>query len=137
MKWKTLHGKVKEIPTACYRVDWDGEHGSRFSKSVLEFLRPYWQNHVVLAEYPVAGGNMRFDFVNITRRIVIETDGIQHDQYNAHFHRGSEHVYKDQIKRDLKKDDIARLNGFTMVRIKPSDLPLTKEWLEKTFDITL
>lgn len=137
MKWITLRGRVVDVPTAKYRVDWDGDQGSRFSKAVLDWIKPYWEKDAVLAEWPVPGGNrMRFDFVNINKRLIVETDGKQHDQYSDHFH-GSQSAYRAQMGRDLKKDEVALLNQFTMIRIKPEDLPLTKEWLEKTFDITL
>lgn len=137
MKWKTLTGKIKNVPTASYRVDWDGDQGSRFSEEVLDFLFPFWKTHAVLAEYPVAGSKMRFDFVNLTRKIIIETDGFQHDRFSEHFHRGSRAVYSAHQKRDLDKDKIAEINGFQMIRIKPSDLPLTKELFLKAFNVTL
>jgi hypothetical protein len=137
MKWFTLKGRATNIPTAKYRVDWDGKQGSQFAAEVLAWLRPYWKGHEMLAEFPVAGTKSRFDYVNLTRHIIVEADGVQHNEFNPHFHRDSRAVYGAQIERDFEKDDIARLNGFTMVRIKPSDLPLTKAWLEKTFDITL
>ena len=137
MKWKTLKGRVKEIPTGSYRVDWDGEQGSQFSADILDWLFPYWKADTVLAEFPVAGTKSRFDYVNLSRHVILECDGAQHSSFNKHWHKGSRANYLSQIKRDLEKDEIARLNGFKMVRINPEDLPLTKEWFLKTYDITL
>lgn len=137
MKWKTLSGHIKDIPMHKYLVDWDADQGSEFSASVLEFLEPYWKHDIVCAEIPVAGTRMRYDFVNVSKKLICETDGAQHDKFMAgHFHRTRED-YKAQIKRDMLKDTLAQKNGFKMMRIKPTDLPLTKEWFFKTFEVTL
>lgn len=148
MKQRTATGRVKDIPTAPYLVDWDDDQGSEFSANVLEFLRPYWRRDVVLAEWPVAGTRLRYDYVNLTRRIVIETDGIQHDVFNPHFHGmvstgdpsdplARSPKYLKQIMNDQLKDKVAQLNDFLMIRIKPKDLPLTKEWFKSAWDLTL
>lgn len=139
MKQLTLKGRTKDIPTASYVVDWKGKQGSKFSKEVLDFLYPYWKYDIVLAEWPVAGTKMRYDFVNLTRSIIVETDGKQHDAPSKFFHGdfGMRTNYAAQLERDMDKDAIAEKNGFTMVRIKPHDLPLSKEFFKKNFDIDL
>lgn len=136
MKWVTLTGRLKEVPTAGYAVDWDGEQGSQFSADVLDWIYPYWKGDPVLAEYPVAGTRMRFDYVNVRRKIILEVDGRQHDAFVKHMHKNRD-AYGAQFKRDIDKDAIARLNGFKMVRVKPGDLPLSREWFKATFDIDL
>lgn len=137
MKQKTITGRVKEMPTAPYIVDWDGEQGSQFSADILDFLYPYWKHDVVLAEWGVPGTRMRYDYVNLSRRVICECDGLQHDQFSEHWHKGSRTNYLAQIKRDLLKEKVAEINGFKLIRIKPSDLPLTKEFFKRQFDIEL
>lgn len=148
MKQKTVTGRIKEVSTAPYKVDWDGEQGSDFSAEILDFLEPYWRHDVVLAEWPVAGTKLRYDYVNLTRRIIVECDGVQHNAFNAHFHgltsTGNSRdplarspKYLKQIKNDQLKDKIAHLNDFLMIRILPKDLPLTKEWFKSAWDLTL
>lgn len=139
MKFKALSGRLVDIRNIHrYRVDWDGDQGSKFSEDVLDFLEPYWKHDIVFAELPVAGKpRMRYDFVNLSKKVIVESDGAQHDAYNAHMHGGSQERYKDQIKRDLFKDRMAEINGFTMVRVKPHDLPLTKDWFLQTWGVTL
>ncbi len=137
MIFKTLTGKPKNINVTRYRVDFDGDQGSKFSEDVLDFLYPYWKHDVVLCELPVAGTRLRYDYVNVSKRIVCETDGFQHDNFSEHFHRGSRNAFLKQIKHDLEKDRAAEINGFKMIRIKPSDLPLTKEFFKRQFDIDL
>jgi len=137
MKWKTATGKIKDIPMHKYLVDWDADQGSVFSADVLAFLEKYWKYDIVCAEVPVAGTRMKYDFVNVTKMLICETDGAQHDKFiEGHFHRTRED-YKAQIKRDVQKDSLAQKNGFKMIRIKPTDLPLTKEWFKTTYDVDL
>lgn len=137
MKWKTSTGKYKNINMPDYLVDWDAKQDSQFSREVLLFLRPYWKHDIVCAQVPVAGTRMSYDYVNVSKRIIVEADGAQHDKLILGFFHRTAEDYKAQFKRDILKDDLAQLNNFKMVRIKPSDLPLTKEWFKKTYDITL
>lgn len=138
MTFKTPTGRLKDIPHInSYRVDWDADQGSDFSTDVLSFLEPYWKHDIVFAELPVAGTRMRYDFVNLTKKVVVETDGEQHDDPAAFHNRGSKAIWLAQIKRDELKNRGAAMNGFKMVRIKPDDLPLTKKWFLDTYDIAL
>lgn len=138
MKFIKKSGKLEDIPLHKYRVDWEGDQGSKFSEEVLDFLYPYWKNDAVYAEVPVAGANKRrFDFMNISKKIIIETDGKQHDQFSKHFHGGSTLKYLAQIKRDIEKDEVAARNGFLMIRVKPHDLPLTKAFFKDNYNIML
>lgn len=142
MKWKTASGKLKDIKGVHqYLVDWTAKQGSEFSAEVLELLMPYWKGNIVFAELPVAGTRMRYDFVNLSRKIIVETDGEQHDAYNKHMHKGNPFNYRDQIVRDSEKNHLAEINGFKMVRIKPGDLPKLrvsiKAWFKAYHDISL
>ncbi len=138
MKFVTPTGRLKDIPVSQYRVDWMADQGSQFSSEVLDFFEPYWRHDFVVAELPVAGRDqMRYDFVNLTKHVILETDGIAHYDPKSHFHGGSKAKWLAQIKRDELKNQMARRNGLTMIRIQPDNLPLTKEWVEETFGITL
>lgn len=121
-----------------YLIDWDGKQDSDQSTRLANFLRPYWKHDIVCVQVPVAGTRMSYDYVNCSKKIIVEFDGAQHDRLIlGHFHRTPED-YRAQIKRDVLKDDLAIKNGFTMIRIKPDDLDkLSKEWFEKEFGISL
>lgn len=137
MRFKTPTGSFKEIGLHHYRVDWDAPQGSQFSREVLMFLKPFWRHDVVVSELPVAGTLLRYDYVNISKRVVVETDGISHYDPQSHFHQGSSAKWLAQIKRDVLKDQCAERNGFKMVRIMPSDMPLSTTFLKRQFDIDL
>jgi len=137
MKWKTASGKFKNIPMDKYLVDWNGKQDSLFSRDVLAFLKPFWKHDIVCAQVPVAGTRMSYDYVNVSKRVIVEADGQQHDNLMLGFFHKTSEDYKAQIKRDIEKDELAEKNGFKMVRVKPSDLPLNKEWFLKNYDINL
>lgn len=138
MKWKTISGKLKDVNMGNHLIDWDDDQDSKFSKEVADFLHPYWKYDVVCVQVPVAGREkMTYDYVNVSKKIIMEVDGSQHQSFNKHFHGDCRAKYRAQIDRDLLKDKLAEKNGFTMIRIRPEDLPLTKEWVEETWEITL
>lgn len=137
MTFKTLTGRLKSIPVKPYLVCWDCDQGSKFAAEILDFLYRYWRHDVVVAELPVAGTKMSYDYVNLSKKIVVECDGQQHDSYvPGHFHN-TRADYLAQIKRDLAKDKAAELNDFKMVRIKPRDLPLTLTWFKEFYNLDL
>lgn len=142
MRWLSPTGRPKDIKGIhTYKVDWDGEQGSEYSAEILDLLYPYWRHDLVFAELPVAGTRLKYDYVNLSKKIVCECDGKQHDNFSPFHHGDSRAKYKKQIKNDLLKDLAAETNGFTMVRVKPRHLPDLrvdiKAWFLKHYDITL
>ncbi len=137
MKWKKPSGKLKDINMAQYKIDWDDDQDSQFSSEVADFFYPYWKHDVVCVQVPVAGTKMTYDYVNINKKIIVEVDGIQHFSPKSHFHQGSPAKWLAQIKRDDDKNKLAEKNGFTMIRIRPDNLPLTKKWVEDTWNVVL
>lgn len=138
MKWKTATGRLKDVNMTQYLIDWDGDQDSEQSSELADFLYPYWKHDIVCVQVPCVGTRMSYDYVNATKRIIIEYDGAQHDKLVlGHFHR-TRSDYVAQIKRDLLKNQLAEKNGFKMVRIKPDDLSkLSREWFKETWEITL
>lgn len=121
-----------------YLIDWDHTYGSKTQRFVQDFMRPFWQHDVVLAEALVPGPQrLRLDLYNVSRSIIIEVSPTRtHSAFNPFFHR-SLAGYRASIKRDLAKQDFARLNGLTLVEVSDADLPLTKTWFKKQYGITL
>ena len=120
-----------------YRVKWDASCRSNFQKIVIQFFKPYCSHHQVFEELPVPGTNLRIDLIDLNSRVVIESNGTQHDKYNKFFHRGSVDNFLDQIQRDEKKRSWAEHNNFQFVEIYESDLPLTAEFMKEKFGIIL
>lgn len=104
-----------------YFVDWDKKTRSKFQDDVKQFLRPFWKNDVVLEEMRMIGTLCTFDLVNMTKRIVVEVQGAQHNAFNPHFHRGNRMNFTAQIKRDLDKHAFCELNNLQLIEIYPKD----------------
>lgn len=136
MKFKTLSGKVRDFPIHKWRIDWEGDSLSNFQADCKDFFYDYWKDDVVCEEFRIVSSRMSIDFVNITRRIAVEVQGSQHSQYNS-FMSGSRSGYLGQIKRDLSKRRWCDMNDFFLIEIFPENMPLTKKWLEETWDIVL
>lgn len=137
MKFKTLTGKLKDIPVHKHLIDWSGDSLSHFQEDVKDFMYPYWKHDVVCEELPVAGTKMRLDIINLTRRIIIEVNGIAHLDPQSHFHNGSRINWLNQVKRDMAKHRWAEINGYKLVEIEPEDMPLTKSFFKERYDIDL
>lgn len=137
MIFKTLRGASKDIKIRHYLIDWGGDSLSHFQEEVKAFLYPYWRRDVVCEELPVAGTKMRFDMINISRKVIVEVNGVAHLDPDSHFHQGSRARWLSQIKRDHAKTEWAEMNGYQMAEIEPDDLPLTKDFFKRQFDIDL
>jgi very-short-patch-repair endonuclease len=129
--------KAVEVSVNKYLVDWDAECRSIFQRDVKQFFKKYWSNHKVLEEFRLPGSLLRVDLVNLNKKLLVETNGKQHEEYNKHFHKGSRVNFLKQIQRDQQKRDWAEANGFTMIEIEPKDLPLSLEFFRKQFNVEI
>ncbi len=139
MKFKTLTGSTRKIiGIQKYNIDWESGSKSKFQKSVKDFLKGYWNRHVVFEEFPVAGTRMTFDFYNANEKIAIEVQGGQHTKYVPFFHGNYKNNYLMQLKRDHQKHDFCELNNIKLIEIYEKEKDkLSKEFFRKKFDITL
>ena len=138
MKFLTLYGKEKAINPSKYIIDWDGHSLSNFQFSVKQFFYPYWRGQIILEECPLVGTKLRLDFLNITRNIAVEANGVQHNEYNKFFHGSSRAKYLAQIKRDVIKRKWCDKNKILLIEIDPEDIDdLCPEWFKEKYDICL
>lgn len=137
MLFKTLNGRQREISITPYRIDWD-HVVSRPQKRIKDFLYPFWRNDTVCEELRLAGTKLRADIVNISRLIMVEVSPLQHQQYNAHFHR-SIAGFRASLKRDLAKERWCELNSFTYCELVAEDLngELSEQLFLDRFGVTL
>jgi len=136
LKFKTLTGSTRKvIGVQKYIIDWDSSSKSKFQKSVKDFLRDYWNRHVVFEEFPVAGTRMTFVFYNANEKVAIEVQGGQHTKYVPFFHGNYKNNYLMQLKRDHQKHDFCELNDIKLVEIYEKD-KLSKDFFKK-LDILL
>jgi|TARA_R110000824_G_scaffold14431_3_gene61417 hypothetical protein len=122
MKFIGIDGKERNLKKATnYLINWDKGSRSKFQASVKEFLRPYWESHVVFEEFRIVGTRLSLDFYNATRNIAVEVQGDQHAKYVKFFHGKNKMNYVDQLKRDANKFDFCEKNGIILVEIYSKD----------------
>jgi very-short-patch-repair endonuclease len=137
MKFKTLNGKIRNKNINKYRVNWDKPSRSKFQFAVKQFLRQYWEKHVVYEEMNVVGTKLKVDFFNATKGLAIEVDGAQHNEFNKFYH-GTASGYLQSLKRDDKKEKFFELNGIKLIRIFPEDLDnLNQSFFQEKFGVSL
>ena len=127
MTFLDLKGRKKNLNIRKYLVDWNGKTRSKGETALKTFLYPYWRSDIVLQEMPLVGSRMRFDMVNVSKKIVIEVQGCQHNKFVKHFHGTRVGKFLGQIKRDISKHEWCEINDFTLVEVY-SEKELTYEF---------
>lgn len=138
MKLKKVRStKEIEVNISKYRIKWDARCRSKFQFELKQWFRRYWENHICLEEFRLPGSLLKCDLVNLNKRIMVEINGVQHETYNKHFHRGNRVNFLAQLTRDQIKRDWAEANGFVIVEIEPKDLPLTLEFFREKYGVEI
>lgn len=136
MKFQTLHGTERRAKNLRkYLINWDGGSKSKFQKKIKNFLKEYWENHVVFEEFPVVGTRLTLDFYNANKKIAVEAQGEQHVKFIDFFHGSYRNNYLEQLKRDQQKFDFCEMNNIKLVEVYYNDTVGRK--LFKKFDIEL
>jgi hypothetical protein len=136
MRFKTLFGAKRTVKKAKnYLIDWDAPSRSKIQFEAKQFLKRYWQNHIVFEEFPVAGTKLSLDFYNANKKIAVEVQGKQHTKYVPFFHGKNKINYINQLKRDNDKLKFCELNDIELVEIYDGDI--LEEKLFKNFGVTL
>ena len=130
MRFKTLTGATRTVKKAKnFLIDWDGKSRSKIQYNAKQFLKKYWNNHIVFEEFPVAGTRLSLDFYNANKKIAVEVQGRQHTKYVPFFHGKNKINYLNQLKRDQDKLNFCELNDIQLVEIYDGD-----ELSEKLFE---
>lgn len=121
MKVKGLNGK--EHTFRCKGIDWQAKSKSILQKKCKDLIASYWAGDIVAEEQSMPGTKMHFDFVNFSKKVILEVMGEQHYKYNKFFHNKNIFNYVSSKQRDEKKKRFAELNGFTFLEVKtPEEL---------------
>ncbi|HMP28196.1 MAG TPA: hypothetical protein PKD85_01265, partial [Saprospiraceae bacterium] len=86
-------------------------------QSKFKSVRPDWLKN------PVTNKNLELDGycphikTPLGQGLAFEYDGVQHSQYNKHFHRGGPQEFVYQTKKDSWKDLTCEQNGVLLIRI--------------------
>lgn len=132
MRLYNVKGKLQSKIVTRYLIDWEKKSRSKIQFKVKQFLKSYWENHVVYEEFPVYGTRMKVDILNATKKIAVEVNGRQHSSFNPFFHNNSRAKYLSSIKRDVKKAEWLEKNGFTLIEIEQDEVnQLSEEFIVK------
>jgi hypothetical protein len=137
MKFKNIFGKEVNKTINRFLIDWNKPCKSKVQFNVKKFFEHCWRTHVVVEEFPVFGTRMRCDLINFTKKIAVETHGLQHDKFVKHFHK-TKTGFKNSVKRDLQKYQWLEMNGFRIIEIFENELiSLSPDWIKEKFDIEI
>lgn len=101
---------------------------SLLSKSVLAALNSALPNTLIKEEEYLSykGQRLFFDFYLPSLNLYIEVQGIQHTEFNKHFHVDAA-AFRAAKKRDALKVEWCALNDATLVRINHDEIPISSE----------
>ena len=132
MRLYNIKGKLQSKLVTKYLIDWNKKSRSKIQFKVKQFLKSYWENHVVYEEFPVYGSRMKVDILNATKKIAVEVNGRQHSSFNSFFHNNSRLNYLASIKRDVEKREWLEKNGYTLIEIEEDEVDkLSEEFIVK------
>lgn len=140
MRWQYAPNRFTDIKISNYLINWEKDCASKEQTRVKNFLRPFWKGHLVGCEVVLPkSGKLRVDFINFTKRIALEHNGKgAHDEYNPFFHRNSRANFLSSIKRDVKKEEILKLNNYHFVVTETKDIDnLSLEWFQENYGVFL
>ena len=81
---------------------------------------------------------MKVDLINFTRKIAVEVQGEQHNEFNKFFHNNSRDKYLESIQRDMKKIQWLEMNEFKVLEVTKEDLPeLSRKYIFDTFGVDI
>ena len=138
MKLYDIKGRLINKSVTKYRIKWDGECRSNFQYEVKQFFKKFWYGQICYEEFPVYGTRMKVDLINMTKRIAVEVQGAQHEQFNKFFHNNSRANYLKSITRDHDKIVWLENNNFKILEVFEADLAsLSKKYIFDKFEVSI
>jgi hypothetical protein len=135
---KLKSDKVVTLNTRRYAIDWNNDGNSSLEVRFRELIYPYWKNSIVLFQPTIPGSQLKLDFLNVNKKLAVETDGSQHNTFNKFFHNNSRNTYLLSIRNDTKKEQWLERNGITLLRLTKEDLNLfSVKYIEDKFGILI
>lgn len=129
MKVVDLSGRQHTWSLKGYQVE-SGDTRPRSSGHLAcrALLKKLFPLDVILEEIPCPGENLFLDFFLPARKIAIEIQGRQHDNFVPFFQKTKPKFYQSQ-QRDRRKAEFCKLNGIKLVALPDSEDE--SEWIKK------
>jgi hypothetical protein len=137
MRLYSTSGRLVNKNVSKYLIDWGKKSRSKIQFKIKQFLKEYWQNHIVYEEFPVYGTRLKVDILNATKKIAVEVNGNQHTSFNKFFHK-TRMNYLLSLKRDHKKLEWLKTNDFELIEIEQKEVPMVNyEFIKDKFGIEI
>lgn len=121
-----------------YLIKWEKPCRSKIQFKVKQFLKPYWRTMICYEEFPVFGSRMKVDILNATKKIAVEVQGSQHEEYNEFFHGGSKQNFANSLGRDSAKLKWLERNGYKLIEIKEDEVDsISRAFIKEQFGIDI
>lgn len=129
MKVVDLSGRYHTWNLKGYQVD-PGDTRPRSSGHLAcrALLKKLFPLDVICEEVNLPGENLFLDFFLPSRKIAIEVQGRQHDQFVSFFQKTKPKFYQGQ-QRDRRKAEFCKLNGIKLVELPDNEDEA--EWIKK------
>jgi len=76
-----------------------------------------YPSYSILEEFGIPDSRLSLDFFIPSLRLAFEFQGVQHDEFNKHFH-GDSGGFKRQQKRDAQKAAWCDMNDIRLIEIR-------------------
>ncbi len=121
MKIRLLNGNAVDVNLWGNRRKTEtGSSRSKFQFRVGEWLSKHYPGSVILEEVYIPIEGFYLDFFIPSLKLVVEVQGVQHDEFVPFFH-GDKRTFHQQQSRDKRKRELCELNNFTFLEIRSDD----------------
>jgi very-short-patch-repair endonuclease len=109
---------------------------SKGADELLEVVRQLFPNQRIELEYNIATRGALFLDIYLPRlKIAFEYDGVQHFEYNKHFH-GSRDAFLKAQRRDYEKEELCEDQGITLIRVAYNE-EMTRDSVQRKIEEAL
>lgn len=122
MKAKSLNGKDIVIEHRPSQYPMRNEHGcrSKLQYTTGQHLKTLYPYDPILEDVPIPDSKFYFDFWLPKRKIAVEIQGRQHQEFVPFFHK-TQAGFKQHQERDIRKQDFCKANGIKLIQIYTED----------------
>ncbi len=119
MEFKTLNDRTVRVELSPRRYPMRNKDACR-SNGQYHLgcqLKRVYPGYVILEEFGIPESQLRIDFFVPNTKIAFEFQGIQHDEFNKHFH-GDAAGFKKSKRRDADKRRWCDMNGIALIEVR-------------------
>ena len=130
--------KIISLNAKKYYINWEKDGDSSLEIKFRDLIYPYWKNSIILFQCAIPGSRLELDFLNINKRLCVEVDGEQHNNWNPFFYNNNRNNFVRAFKRDLDKESWCEKNSIKMLHLDKKDLDnFSPENILKNFNIDI